>query len=250
MDEDTGELYKCTAVLGSVYTWEDVNSGAADTGVVLPDYWEKHLAEKIAVVQAHQRAGKDCYSFVVIADYHRSTTNGKYSPTLIKRIMDECGIKFCLCLGDMQNGGAWKTKELELADWAGIEREFAPIRDRLLMTPGNHDGAYGSADINGDGEISGTTDYYIYNLTPAEVYDLILRKVGLIDGVTFDESNNGYYVDDKVSKVRYILVNTHYSDGAVNEDGTAVNNYMRKIRVGQPQVDMVVDALQSIPSDG
>ena len=136
-----------------------------------------------------------------------------------------------------------------MADWDAIEKEFMPIRDRLLMTPGNHDGAYGSEDINGDGQISGSTDYYIYNLTPGEVYDLVLRKTGLIDGVVFDESKNGYYVDDNVSKVRYILVNTHYTDGAVNADGTAVNNIMRKIRVGQPQMNMVISALNGIPSE-
>lgn len=218
--------------------------------VDIPDYWDAHLTKKIETIKSLQRdGGKDTYSFVVIADYHRSGNIGKRSPVLIKRVMDECGIKFCLCLGDIQNGGAWSTKALELAEWDEIEKDFEPIRDRTLMIPGNHDGAYGSADMNGDGVISGTTDYYIYNLSQDEIYDLIYRKVGLINGVTFDDSYNGYYVDDPVSKVRYILVNTHYSNGATNKDGTPVNNVMRKGRVGQSQVDMVIDALQSIQNN-
>lgn len=236
------------ANIGAAAIGETDGNGSGQNANEIPDYWEEHLAAKIPTIKKRQRESKDCYSFVVVTDYH-CYGNKKHSPAMIKRIMDECGIKFCLCLGDIQNGGAWNTKELDLAEWDKIENEFSPIRDRTLMIPGNHDGAYGSADINGDGEIAGTTDYYIYNLSPAEVYDLILRKVGLISGVTFDASKNGYYVDDPVSKVRYILVNTHYSDGATNENGTAINNYMRKIRVGQPQQDMVITALQSIPGD-
>lgn len=248
IDAATGKPYKLVVMNGKLMLDEAASGGASS--VPISDYWNVHLTEKIARIKELQReGGKDSYSFVVIADYHRYGNIGKKSPALIRRIMDECGIKFCLCLGDIQNGGAWKTKELELAEWEEIEKEFAPIRDRTLMIPGNHDGAYGSEDINGDGVISGTTDYYIYNLTPNEVYDLILRKVGLINGVTFDESYNGYYADDPVSKVRYILVNTHYSDGETDENGIAVNNYMRKIRVGQSQVDMVIDALNDISSN-
>ena len=253
VDTITGESYKLAVTNGKLIlnNFGDNGGTSGDSSdAVISDYWNVHLTEKIARIKELQRAGgKDSYSFVVMTDYHRYSNIGKKSPALIRRIMDECGIKFCLCLGDIQNGGAWKTKELELAEWEEIEKEFAPIRDRTLMIPGNHDGAYGSEDINGDGTISGTTDYYIYNLTPNEVYDLILRKVGLINGVTFDDSGNGYYVDDPVGKVRYILVNTHYSDGATNDNGTAVNNYMRKIRVGQSQVNMVIDALNDISSD-
>lgn len=224
--------------------------GIAGSSDAIPEYWDTHLTNKIAAIKNLQRkSGKDCYSFVVIADPHYYGNVGKRSPQLIKKVMEDCGIKFCLCLGDIQNGGAWGTKELELAEWDKIDEMFKPIIDRTLMIPGNHDGAYGSSDINQDGVISDTTDYYIYNLTHDEVYDLIYRKVSLINGVTFDESYNGYYVDDTASKVRYILVNTHYSDNAVNEDGTAVNNYMRKIRVGQHQMNMVIDALRKIPDN-
>lgn len=235
MDVDFGEI-------------QMISNGSADNSYI-PSYWEDHLESKIARIKNLQyECGKDGYSFVVLTDYH-SYSNARNSPSLIKRVMDECGIKFCLCLGDIQNQGTWGTRDAELADWKGIEKDFKPIRDRTLMVAGNHDGAYGSADINGDGVISGTTDYYIYNLTQEEMYELIYRKVGLIDGVHFDETCNGYYVDDPTSKVRYLLVNAHYSDCAVNEDGTAVNNYMRKSRIGQSQHNMIIDALSSIPDN-
>lgn len=251
MDTDDGSLYKCTAAGNDSCTWEKVSSAepsGEEDGI--PGYWEAHLTKKIAAIKNLQRSGgKDCYSFVVIADYHRYSNLGKRSPVLIKKVMDECGIRFCLCLGDIQSGGAWKTKAQELAEWEEIENEFAPIRDRTLMIPGNHDGAYGSEDINGDGVIHGVTDYYIYNLTPDEMYDLIYRKVSLINGATFSGDCNGYYVDDTAAKVRYIMVNTHYSDGVVNENGTAVNNYMRKMRIGQSQHNMVMEALKNIPGE-
>lgn len=225
------------------------NIGAASLeDNAIPTYWENHIASKIQAIKRLQReGGKDCYSFVVLTDYH-STSNARHSPVLIKKVMDECSIKFCLCLGDTQNQGVWGTKTQELADWEEIENDFKPIRDRTLMIAGNHDGAYGSYDKDGDGTIAGT-DYYAYNLTREEMYDLICRKVGLINGVVFDELGDGYYVDDTVNKARYILVNTHYSNGDLNADGTATNNYMRKTRVGQSQHNMIIEALSTIPND-
>lgn len=233
-----------------------IEGGSGNVENPIPDYWEEHLTEKINKIKELQRAGgKDCYSFVVITDFHlgtdpRDTTifsNNLHSPKMIKKIMDECSIKFCLCLGDMQAGGAnWFDKELTLEEWNTINNLFEPISNRTLMIPGNHDGSYGKADLDGDG----TTDHYIYNLTPEEIYDVIYRKVSLIDGVKFSRKcNGGYYVDDTVHKVRYIMLNTFCNEYASNEDGSVVNNNMRKSRLTQDQHDMVIEALQSITSD-
>ena len=125
-------------------------------GGAVPIYWENALDQKIRTIKALQaEGGKDCFSFVVIADVHYAQNLGKRSPTLAKRIMDECNIKFAMCLGDMQNQAAANGESGYRAEWDNINKMFDPIRDRTLMQLGNHDGAYGQLDKNGDGTVSG-----------------------------------------------------------------------------------------------
>ncbi len=214
----------------------------------IPEYWNSHLKEKIKTIRSLQRdGGKDCYSFIVITDFHCGA-NPCYSPTLIKKVAEACNIKYCLCLGDVQTGAALETKESVIAQWEQIHDIFTPIKDFTLMTGGNHDGAYGRYDINGNGTLE-TNDYYCYNLSKEEMYDVLFRRVSLINGVKFDATNNGYYVDDEINKVRYILLNSHYADDEKNEDGTNAHLIMRSGRLGQGQYDLVSEALNSIPDD-
>ena len=227
----------------------------------LPSYWQSHIDEKIATVKALQdEGGKDCFSFVAMADMHYPTNLGKCSPLLAKKILDGCDIKYALCLGDVQTRGCHATKELLLAENVEIEKMLSPIRDRLLQTEGNHDGSYGTLDKDGDGEISNydsdgnlkppaERETYVYNLTPAELHSAIYRKVGLVGDVHFDESGSGYYVDDTANKVRYIVLNTHCNDYELQEDGTVKYPKMWIFRFTQPQFDLVEEALNTIPSD-
>ena len=208
----------------------------------IPDYWENHISEKIKAVQTlHKNYGKDCFSFVALADMHYNANLGKKSPLLAKRIMDECAIKYAYSLGDISNQGAVTEKDLVIKECEDIEKMIAPIRDRLLMVQGNHDGAYGQLDQDGNGTIEGT-EYYCYNLTPGEMHQWLFRKVGLVGDVYFDESGTAYYVDDTASRVRYITLNCNCLDYALNEDGSAKYNTMRMFRFTQKQYDFLLDA--------
>lgn len=248
---------------------EDINQVASAVielenkveGDTVPSYWETHLSEKVATIKALQdEGGKDAFSFVVLADMHYPSNLGKNSPVIAKRILDECDIRFALCLGDVQTRGCHSTKELLLAENEAIEKMLSPIRDRLLQTEGNHDGSYGRLDRDGDGTISNTDangnikapaerETYVNNLTPAELHSVIYRKVGLVGDVHFDESGSGYYVDDTASKVRYIILNTHCNDYELQEDGTSKYPKMWVFRFTQSQFDLVIEALSGIPSD-
>jgi hypothetical protein len=172
--------------------------------------------------------------------------------------MDECGIKYALCLGDTQTRHGANYDEAYISDeWENIETMLSPIRDRLLITQGNHDGSYGEIDtnndgeaddINGDGEVN-SYDKNVYNFTPQKLYECIFRKVGVIDNVHFSDDGNGYYVDDVATKVRYILLNTHVNKWATNADGSMKYNNAYTFRFGQAQYNMVIEALNSMPSD-
>lgn len=238
----------------------DKNGNVEVAGDGIPNYWESHLASKIAAVKALQEAGgKDCFSFLVIADPHYESNLGKISPALAKRIMDACGIKYCLCLGDMQTRHGAKHDESYIDnEWIGIEEMLSPIRDRLLITQGNHDGSYGWFDLNGDGLINddvngdGVADSYdkdVHNFTPQKLYARIFRKVSAMEGVHFSEDGTGYYVDDTGSKVRYIILNSHVNKYELNDDGSVKYNNMYNFRFGQAQYDMVIEALSTVPSD-
>ncbi len=227
----------------------------------IPDYWEEHLASKIATINDLQaQGGKNAFSFVVITDMHYPSNLGRRSPILAKKILDSCNIKYAVCLGDVQTRGCHTTKELLLAENEAIEKMLSPIRSRLLQTEGNHDGSYGFLDRDGDGEYSNTDasgnlkpeaqrETYVNNLTPAELHSAIYRKVGVTGDVHFDESGNGYYVDDTANKVRYIILNTQCNDYELQEDGTSLYPKMWLMRFTQSQFDLVIEALNNIPSD-
>lgn len=177
-----------------------------------------------------------------MADLHYPSNLGKRSPTLAKHIMEECGIPYLLCLGDMASTDPVPTKEEFLADNDKIEAMFKPIRNRTLFALGNHDGAYGTIDANGNGVIDSTaSEMFVYNLSPAELHEWLFRKSCFIGGVYFDESGTAYYVDDTANRTRYIILNTQCNDYDLNADGTAKYSYMRKFCFTQKQYDFLTD---------
>ena len=247
---DTSERIATTAWVKQLYQGENTEQSTAKPEAELPKFWEKYLSEKISIIQSlQQEGGKDCFSFIVITDILYGENLGKKSPLLAKKIADECGIKYVLILGDCgTRNGILKDREYIDEEWDDIEKMIAPIRDRLLITDGNHDGSYGATDGDGDGVIDDVhgTGNSAFNWTPQKKYNQIKRKVSLIDGVTFDESGCGYYADDKVAKVRYIVLSTHNNAYEENEDGSSKYSNMINFRYGQSQFDLVIDALNTL----
>lgn len=258
---------------GSVKKYIDNSIDNIDT-LNLPDYWEEYLPDKIEAIKALQaEGGEDAFSFIVITDIHygnngygdygvggwsveKAKADGKignegWSPILAKRIADECNIKYVLCLGDVYNRYAQgQTIDNVWEELDAIKEMLAPIKDRLLITRGNHDVAYGRYDKNSDGSYTGVGDELMcYNLTENELHEFFYRPVSLIDGVHFDESGTGYYVDDTANKVRFIVLNTHCNPSALAEDGTALYNSYGTFRFTQSQFDLVEEALMGIPSN-
>lgn len=260
IDTLNGDLYYCDRRTLSGNNWIKL-TGGADSDYGVPEYWDEHLSEKISAINNLQlEGGKDCFSFIVMTDIHYPSNLGKISPLIAKRIIDECNIKYALCLGDTQTRGCHATKEALLTENKQIKEMFKPLNGHLLLTEGNHDGSYGLLDRDGDGTYSNIDsdgnikapalrETYVNNLTPAELHNAIYRNSGTISNVCFDESGTGYYVDDTANKVRYLVLNTHNNEYKLQADGTSLYPKMWLFRFGQLQFDFVVDALNNIPAD-
>lgn len=220
----------------------------------IPDYWQDHISEKISTIKVLQdNGGKDCFSFVVMTDLHYPSNLGKISPILAKKIMDECGIKYALMLGDVRNRGCYATKELAQAEWNDIEEMLKPLNGRMLMTQGNHDAGYSTGDYDGDGD----TDTFAYEFTPAEMFNRVYRKASFTGDVVYDASGTAFYVDDISNKVRYILLNTQLNfngdkgySSYETVNGMAKHPSMHKFRYTQCQYDFLIEkALATVPND-
>ena len=218
--------------------------------IELPEYWKSYIAQKISAINALQtQGGKDAFSFVVIADMHYEQNLSKLAPFIANKIAEECGIKYILILGDSgtRNGILYDLDYIN-TEWENIEKMIAPIRNKLLITDGNHDGSYGATDADGDGVIDDVHGLgnSAFNFTPEKKYSIIKRKVSLLPDVVFDESGCGYYADDKAAKVRYIVLSTHNNKYEENEDGSSKYSNMNNFRFGQSQFDLVIKALDTL----
>lgn len=199
----------------------------------IPEYWEEHLAGKIASIKALQQSGgKNCFSFISIADMHEEQNLGRFTGLLARRIMDECSIKFALALGDITTRNSAATEAKLVESFESAFDILKPILGDTLLAQGNHDGAYNDANGN----------VYASNLSNEQIYDIMFRRVGLVGNVHFCDDGMGYYIDDTASRVRYVILNPH------NKLGTP-NNYFHTYRYGQAQFDLMVEALTTMPKD-
>ncbi len=247
LEKDTEEAKKNISILKTDVSALEIkveNIGTTN----IPEYWKGHIEAKIKTIKdLHKQYGKDCFSFILLADTHYPSNLGKASPVLAKKIMDETNIKYAIHVGDWQTRGCHNTKEQLIAENEAIDVWIAPIRDRLLVQQGNHDGSYGLLDrdsdgtYNNSGKVPAERETYVYNLTPQELYDFAYRKVGMIGNVRFDNTGTAYYIDDTANNVRYIGLNTQQNNYELQADGTQKYPKMWIMRFTQPQFDFLIN---------
>ncbi len=216
----------------------------------LPNYWKEHLDEKIGRIQQLEQLHEENFSFVVMTDMHYPRNVGKRSPLIAKEIMNQTKANFTLCLGDVQTSGCYDTKEEILEENKLIAQMLAPIKDRLLFTEGNHDGSYGWLTEEQRAKEPNRWYAYVNNLTPQEIREEFYDRFSSLEDATFDRGGaNGYYIDDKVNKIRFIMLNSCCNDYQLREDGTPLYSKMRIYRFGQEQFDLTIHALGTLPED-
>lgn len=201
----------------------------------LPAYWDSYLDGKISTIKDLQKeGGRNCFSYLVLADMHYSQQKAHYTGKIARRIMEECGIKFALNLGDVVSRGSIVDYEASEREFDGFWSTVDPIKDRLLCTQGNHDGYY----------YNGSSNYY-----PIEkALDRVYSGMKLENPIVWDEYGTGYFVDDHANRVRYIMLNT-CSRGSLEGECPSGIPYMSIFRYTQCQFDLVKKALTTIPND-
>lgn len=243
--EDTHDASTISAYLiyeGSVYRWYDteiapesasdgnyadllvkVNENASaideidnrvtalETGsntLTIPTFWEDALNGCISKIKTLQ-VGRNCITFPFFSDNHQR--NG-YAGLLIAKVMNECNIPYCFYGGDSISSGYIDSEETMMEQDKAFDTMMSYVPNgRFCREVGNHDGYWNVSSETGD------ENYY----TRDQVYDLFLREESIAQNKHFGDDGTYYFVDDIVSKVRFIVLNTN---GIRDESGTIVGS--------------------------
>ena len=184
----------------------------------IPDFWKDALDTAIARVKSLQ-VGRNCVTFPFFSDNHQR--NG-YAGVLIAEAMKQCGIPFCFYGGDSISSGTIADEATMIAQDKAFDDMMSVVPNgRLCRAVGNHDGYW----------YDGTNKFY-YDRN--QVYELFLREESIAQNKHFGNDGTYYYVEDLVSRVRFIVLNTNggsvddaqiawFRDVALNvEEGWAV----------------------------
>lgn len=199
-----------------------------------PTYWDGAVAQTVAKIQAKQHEfGRNGVTFAFFADNHQRLGD---AGALIWDIMQKCSIPFAFFGGDSVSSGYINSKE----DMISQEANFAKMMncipaERFCRAIGNHDGYY----LTIDGEK--------YHCSWEEKYSTFLAPISVSQNKTFGGDGTYYYVDDKASKTRFIVLNSVWFDFATNEDGTANNK--DNLGFGEEQLCWLCDVLASTDED-
>lgn len=179
---------------------DNLESGEVTT--VIPEWWEDEVADTITKIKALQ-VGRHCITFPFFSDNHQR--NG-YSGVLIKHVMDECHIPYCFFGGDgIANGyfGDETDAEMRAQDAAFDAATSAIPAWQFCRAIGNHEYYW---------KVSSSETYYY---TSDQVYEVFMRENTLAQSKEFGDSGTYYYVEDKASKVRFIVMDMNTLDDAV-----------------------------------
>lgn len=179
-----------------VTTLESLDSGGAET--VIPTWWEDEVADTVSKIKALQ-VGANTITFPFFSDNHQR--NG-YAGVLIKKIMDECNIPYCLYGGDSISSAGNMTEEIMIEQDRKFDSMMKIIPNgRFCRAVGNHDGYW----------LDSSSVKHWYNRS--QIYDLFLREESIAQSKHFGMDGTYYYIDEITSKTRFIILNTEGSNG-------------------------------------
>ena len=177
----------------------NIANGATEE--TIPEWWEDEVADTVTKIKALQ-VGRNCVTFPFFSDNHQR--NG-YAGVLIKRVMDECHIPYCFFGGDgISNGYFGDETDAEMREQdAAFDAATAAIPAwQFCRAIGNHEYYW---------KVSASETHYY---TADQVYEVFMRENTLAQSKIFGGSGTYYYVEDKASKTRFIVMDMNTLDDA------------------------------------
>lgn len=187
------------------------NLETGSESLVIPTFWKNAVSACIAKIKALQ-VGKNCVTFPFFSDNHTRDGKAQYMGVMIAYIMQECGIPYCFCGGDVITSAYIDSEDTMIAQDAAFDTAMSYIPyGRFCRAVGNHDGYWA---------VSASEKHYY---TRAQIYDLFLREEGVAQNKHFGDDGTYYYIDDIVSKVRWVVLNTNAEGGGENIDAVQLS---------------------------
>ena len=191
-----------------------VDSGSfkwTKTEQYIPKDWYDEIEDATTKINKLYKSEERNVVFIATTDIHVLSQNEAYIGNIGKvsaEIMHRCNIPFFISLGDFSTQSS--RHELSVFE-EGMEVFFdiiSPVpKGNMLVTVGNHDGATGQKEI--DGEII----YYRHQLNNEQRSKLFFgwqRETN--PDKQFGADGTYYYLDDENTKTRYIMLNSFWSE--------------------------------------
>ena len=200
-------------------------SKALDITSELSETWKTHLDSKIATINTIQNSlpvsGRSLH-FIFFTDYHLETNDRDLEPVL-KYLYDNTDAKYIIHGGDAMNHPADETRKSGIERLIQFKDDFKHVWNDMDVIIGNHDWS----TYNVASTYSEPPDHM---LTLSQLTNKWFTKSGM--PVANQSDYGDYFIDDAVSKVRYILMGITYK-----------SNYEAS------QVDWLAATLLSTPND-
>lgn len=180
----------------------------------IPEYWQEHLAEKIAKIRENQiKAGKSGTSVGLISDIHWAI-NAHHSAALMEKVLTDCNIPYYFDAGDIVSGAGICPPQNIINDLIRTQKLFAAVQHKRLVTQGNHDTCYSTFEA---------PKYYAQCISASSLYNYCYRVMAQYPDRCFGPTGTYYYVDNALQKMRYIVLDTHIvPSDEEREDGTPI----------------------------
>ena len=176
----------------------------------VPSYLVNSINEVIAKIKALQ-VGRDCVTFAFFSDNH---TNTSYVGHVIKVVMDQCCIPYCIFGGDAIDSGTLAKEQDMLDNDLAFDSAMSVIPiEKMCRAVGNHDGYWVDySDVK-------------HRYSRSQIYDLFLRQESLSQNKHYGGDGTYYYVDDHGSRTRFIICNTNFNINTSTEtlDSAQIN---------------------------
>jgi hypothetical protein len=190
----------------------------------------------ISFIKEHKaKAGIDAFSFCFV-----SLGKGRIGEAGndIREIMEKCNIPFCFYSGGCENKNI-NDKMLKCREGMVIKDTRTIPKDKFCPIIGEGDGVYYKNSCN-----RFSAERQKYSFPWEEKFSLYMGNWATMDK-TFGGNGLYYYVDDRVSKVRCIVLNSVWHTYKTDENGALLNEDYYGF--GQEQLNWLCDVLYNLP---